>query len=302
MSFDPIAHRIFETVYGSRLYGTATIDSDMDLRGCCLPTMDVLLNPFMSFEQKDSGFEEEDRVIYALGQFFKLCADCNPSIVEMLFAPKRFWVYTSWHWEEVVRNRELFLSKNARYRYAGYAVSQFYKVKRHRRYFTAPIDHKPTRKEFGLSDIPVISGDGLNAVMNVSYDLLHPNFVEEIRKEREYRDAMKEWKDFVSWRDGRNPARKKTEEKFGFDCKGSSHILRLMHEGKELLLEGNITFPLPKADDILAVKNGEYTYEQIEEIVKDLDRNFDLWYNESPLPKSPDRNKLTELYFKILGV
>jgi predicted nucleotidyltransferase len=56
--FNPLDFLIFECITGSNLYGTATPLSDMDYRGICIPPLEVLLNPFMSFDQKDSGFEE----------------------------------------------------------------------------------------------------------------------------------------------------------------------------------------------------------------------------------------------------
>jgi hypothetical protein len=99
--FDPIECRIFEAVVGSNLYGTATPESDMDYRGVCIPPMNVLLNPFMPFEQKDSGFEEEDRAIYALGKFLKTCADANPNIIELLFIPESKIIYNTKYWDKI---------------------------------------------------------------------------------------------------------------------------------------------------------------------------------------------------------
>ena len=87
--FDPVKTRIFEAITGSQLYGTATPESDVDYRGICIPPMEVLLNPFENFKQQDKGFKEEDRTLYALGQWLKLCADSNPNIVELLFVPEQ---------------------------------------------------------------------------------------------------------------------------------------------------------------------------------------------------------------------
>jgi uncharacterized protein len=300
-TFNPEEHLIFEGIVGSKLYGTALPDSDTDQRGICVPPKEILLNPFMNFEQKDSGFEEEDRCIYALGQYFKLCADMNPNIVEILFIPESHYLYTSNEWERILDSRDLFLSKKAKYTFSGYAVSQSNKIKRHRRYFTNPLKAKPERSDYGLKDAPTISGDGLQAVANISFDFLNPKFVEEIRAELSYRSAMKEWHDFVSWRDSRNPRRKRLEELWGYDTICASHLLRLMYEGEELLLTGKITFPLNNASDVLKVKQGGYSYDQILNILEGLDILFNEWYDASVLPKAPDRNKLTELYFDIIN-
>ena len=298
--FDPIENMIFNGITGSRLYGTFLPDSDYDYRGVTLPPLEVLLNPFENFEQKDSGFEEEDRVIYSLAQFFKLCANANPNITEILFIPESHWLHCDDKWLQVLENRNLFLSNKAKFCFAGYSISQFNKIKRHRRYFVNPLDHKPTRKEFGLTDQPTISGDGLQAVANISKDLLNPKFVDEIYRELNYRQAMKEWHDFISWRDSRNPRRKRLEEAYGYDCISASHLVRLMSEGEELLLTGHITFPLPNAEHILEIKLGKYSYERVVEIAEDMDNNFNNWLSNSVLSKAPNRNKLSELYFDLI--
>ncbi len=300
-TFDPEEHLIFEGIVGSRLYGTDLFDSDVDQRAICIPPKEVLLNPFMNFEQKDSGFEEKDRCIYALGQFFKLCANSNPNILELLYIPETHYLFMSDKWQKVLDNKNLFLSKRAKYTFSGYSMSQANKIKRHRKYFTNPLSKKPERKDFNLKDAPTISGDGLQAVANISFDLLNPEFVNEIRRELAYRSAMKEWHDFVSWRDSRNPRRKRLEEQWGYDTICASQLFRLMSEGKELLLTGKITFPLPNAKDVLDVKLGKYTYDEFLDILENMDISFLEWYNSSLLPNAPNRNKLSELYFDIIG-
>ena len=72
--FNPEDYKIFECLTGSKMYGTNTLESDTDIRSICIPPLKVLLNPFMNFEQKDSGFIEEDKAIYNLSKFMKLWA------------------------------------------------------------------------------------------------------------------------------------------------------------------------------------------------------------------------------------
>jgi len=73
-----------------------------------------------------------------------------------------------------------------------------------------------------------------------------------------------------------------------------------MTEGKELLLTGNITFPLPNHEEIRAIKNGKYIYEEIIEMSEIMSKEFDIWHSQSILPDHADINGLTELYFKIV--
>jgi hypothetical protein len=298
-TFDPLQYLIFEGYSGSILYGTNTPESDVDTRGICVPPMDVLLDPFNNFEVKD-GFEGEDRAIYSLAKFFKLCADANPNIMEMLFVPKDKTIFSTYIWEMIVGNKNLFLSKNIRYRFAGYAISQLEKIKRHREWFINPPDHKPTRKEYDLTSTPLVSEGALANVLGVPKYLFREDYQLELGREREYRDAKKKWDNYIQWKDTRNPKRRGTEEDYGYDSKCASHLFRLIEEGHLLLLTGEITFPLNNARELVDIKNGKYTYEEVLDAAKIMEESFDSWYNESTLPHSPDRNGLTELYFEII--
>lgn len=300
MKFNPEEHLIFECVTGSNLYGLATPESDVDRRGICIPTKEVLLNPFENFEQKDSGFEEEeDRAIYALGKFFKLCADSNPNVEELLFVPEDRILVNSAAWRCILLNKSLFLSKKAKFTFTGYSFSQAKAIERHRQWFIDPPKEKPTRKQFGLTDTPLTSAVNIDSL---PYELFKSEVVDELRREREYREEKRKWDNYVAWRDNRNPKRKALEDEFGYDLKYASHIVRLLLEGKELLLTGNITFPLTEAEEILAIKQGKYTYDEFMLMIRNMEKEFETWYNQSILPNSPDRNKLLELYYTIIGV
>ena len=298
-NFDPLEYRIFEAVTGSQLYGMSTPESDVDTRGVCLPPMEVLLDPFMKFNVKDS-FDGEDRSIYDLGKFMSLCADNNPNVLELLFIPEKFVLYKTNLWDRLVENRQLFLSRNVKHRFLGYAFAQLDAIKRHRGWFISPPDHKPTREEFGLGQTPLVSGANIQNMMGVPNDLFKQEHYDELQRERKYRETKKKWDNYEQWRKNRNPKRKGTEEQFGYDTKYASHLFRLMSEGKELLLTGNITFPLPNAEWLLSIKSGLYSYEQILEMAQTMEQEFETWYKESLLPNTPDRNALKELYFDIV--
>jgi uncharacterized protein len=297
--FDPIEYRIFEATTGSHLYGLSTPESDSDSRGVCVAPMEVLLDPFMRFTVKD-GFDGEDRAIYDLGKFMNLCADNNPNLLELLFVPEQFVLCKTKEWDKVIENRHLFLSKNVKHRFLGYGFSQLEAIKRHRAWFLNPPSHKPTREEFGLSQEPLVSEANIQNMMGVPNHLFKEEYYQELQQERLYRETKKKWDNYMQWKTNRNPKRKGTEEQFGYDLKYASHLFRLMSEGKELLLTGKITFPLPNAEWLLEIKQGLYPYEQILEMAENMEKEFEIWYEQSPLPKTPDRNALKELYFDIV--
>lgn len=203
-------------------------------------------------------------------------------------------------WEHVVDNRNLFLSKKIKYTFTGYAFAQIKSIERHRRWFINPPKRKPMREDFRLDAVPLISEAHLQNVLSLPQDLFKEEYLDNVKREKEYRDVKRDWDNYQSWLKNRNPKRKAMEEKFGYDLKFASHVFRLMEEGKELLLTGNITFPLKNAEWIKAIKDGFYKYEEILEMAKNMESEFERWYEQSPLPNKPNINKIKDLYFDIV--
>lgn len=93
--------------------------------------------------------------------------------------------------------------------------------------------------------------------------------------------------------------RKKLVEKFGYDCKNASHLIRLLKMGIEYLTEGKLNVFREDNQQLLAIKMGEWTLEQVQ---KEADRLFILAeesYVRSTLPNEPDFKKATELLIEI---
>ena len=107
------------TVGGSHAYGTNVEGSDVDLRGITLETPDVLLTN-SSFEQVVSN--TTDTTIYGLKKIFSLLANCNPNTIEML-GTRDYFILTD-AGKELLKNKELFLSKKAAHAFGGYASAQ----------------------------------------------------------------------------------------------------------------------------------------------------------------------------------
>ena len=192
-----------------------------------------------------------------------MCAGANPNILELLYVPISRTLYSSNIWERILDNRNLFLSKKVKHTFTGYAISQIKAIERHRRWFINPPSHKPMRSEYGLGDVPIISEVHIQNILSLPHELFREEYLNSVKAEKEYRDVKRDWDNYQSWLKNRNPKRKEMEEKFGYDLKFASHVFRLMDEGKELLLTGNITFPLKNAEWIKAIKDGFYKYEEI---------------------------------------
>jgi len=120
--------------------------------------------------------------------------------------------------------------------------------------------------------------------------------------EKKYRTSLSYWKSYLSWKDGRNPKRKKLEEEFGYDTKHASHLIRLMRTGCEILTTGNLFVKRDDAEDLLSIRRGERTYEDIVEEANSLESEMEVLFkkNVNNLPIRTDSKKLDDLHRDII--
>jgi len=78
-------------------------------------------------------------------------------------------------------------------------------------------------------------------------------------------------------------------QKFGYDTKMGSHVLRLYFECNELLSTGTVTLPLKENQMVLTVKKGEWGKEKFLEECTRLEELCDELYAKTELKHSPDR-------------
>lgn len=141
----------YEVLMGSVSYGCSSDTSDCDVYGFCIPSKDIIFphlqgvilgydtqyNQFEQFQQVHIKSENElagkgreyDITIYNIVKYFKLCADCNPNMIDSLFVPQSSILSISNIGQMVREKRHLFLSKKAWHSFKGYAYSQLHKAK-----------------------------------------------------------------------------------------------------------------------------------------------------------------------------
>ena len=93
--------------------------------------------------------------------------------------------------------------------------------------------------------------------------------------------------------------RKRLVKKFGYDTKNAAHLIRLLRMGIEYLTEGKLYVKRKDATQLLEIKKGEWSLEQVQ---KESDRLFILAeeaYVRSGLPSDVDRDKVNKLCVEI---
>lgn len=107
--------------------------SDRDLMGVTvMPPEDVLgLNPFETLVWRSvdgpstrSGADDEEMSVHSLKKFLSLCANGNPSILMLLFAPPSMLEQVTETGLDLRERRDLFVTKSAGRRFLGYMTAQ----------------------------------------------------------------------------------------------------------------------------------------------------------------------------------
>lgn len=104
-----------------------------------------------------------------------------------------------------------------------------------------------------------------------------------------------------TWRTGRNEKRSALEERFGYDVKHMSHLLRLLIGARNILTTGEYN-PRLTGDNLALVKsvlNGEKTYDWVVKTATKWNEELEELYIHTELPKSPNHKRANELLLEI---
>lgn len=129
---------------------------------------------------------------------------------------------------------------------------------------------------------------------------LNDNLLEAFKKERQYKNAKREWDNYNEWKKKRNPKRYAIEEKYGMDNKHASHCVRLFRSCRELLETGKFKVKRDDAEELLAIKNGAWTYEQLINFADKEESYLNELYKTSTIPHEPDRKFINELCMEMI--
>lgn len=125
-------------------------------------------------------------------------------------------------------------------------------------------------------------------------------WMDAMKREQGYINAKRHFDSYTQWKYGRNKKRAALEEKFGYDTKHASHLVRLMRMGKEILSTGKVIVSRPDAEELKAIRSGAWTYDQIEEYAYKMEQEIINLMDTSALPKEPNRKFLNQLCVDIV--
>lgn len=142
--------------------------------------------------------------------------------------------------------------------------------------------HKPKHSSLSVDDIK------RQPVMVVKF--LKDNY----KRSSEVRNS------FHTWKKNRNVSRSELEVKFGMDTKHAMHVVRLLRTAEELLTTGEVLVKRPDAEELLAIRNGAWSYEQMMTFFEEKSKYIrNELYHKSELPQEPDYDKAAEVLIEL---
>jgi uncharacterized protein len=88
-------------------------------------------------------------------------------------------------------------------------------------------------------------------------------------------------------------------QKFGFDVKFASHVVRLLNEVEQIMLEGDLDLERNR-EQLKSIRRGEWSQDRITEYFERKEMDLETVYLNSKLPYSPNEKRIKEILLQCL--
>jgi len=184
------------------------------------------------YERKEGEFDE---VAYEIRKMFYMLSNLNPNVLNTLYLRPEDYIQKSEAWDHVLKNKDIFRSKEVYVTYAGYARSQFTRM---------------------------MQNSKLGYMGEKRFEIV---------------------------------------KEHGYDTKNASHLIRLLRSGIEFLKTGELTvYRISDRDELISIKQGKWTLEQVQTEADRLLKEFDTANNESKLPETVNKYNVNKLLYEVM--
>lgn len=232
------------------------------------------LDHYFGMERRDSGrdikIRQYDMAAYEIIHFCRLAANANPAVLATLWTDPKYWIMSDWEGRELVAHRRLFASKIAAKSFIGYAQSQ---LERMTAYDRKKDSECCPGEKYHSQECPTNLALGRGRTKKFATGFM-------------------------------GEKRKGLVEKYGYDCKNASHLIRLLAMGAEFLETGDLRVDRTSidADTLIAIKTGKWALNDVLSLAGDMRAKLRNVEQRSPLPDKPDLFRLQRLIREILSV
>lgn len=292
---------------GSHAYGTNNANSDIDFRGITLNMPSDLIG-LTEFEQYED--EHTDTVIYSFNKIVKLLLECNPNTCEILGLDEDQYLIKTPLGQELIDNRDLFLSKRAAKSFGGYASAQLRRLQNAIARDSMPQAEKEQHilnsVRNALDDFNRRYDDFDNGSIKLYIDqAVTPSLETEIFVDanyshfplRDYEKMFSTMNTVIREYDKIGKRNKKKDD--NHLNKHAMHLIRLFMMAIDILDKGIIkTHRTEDLDLLLKIRNGGFQKEdhtftsEFYDILNHYERELERATKESLLPDNPDMDKV----------
>ena len=300
---------------GSHAYGTSTMNSDLDVRGIALNSKEEILTK-KNFDQVEN--KETDTVIYSFNKIVDLLAKTNPNCIECLGLKPEHYLHVSSIGQELLDNKDMFLSKKVVHSFGGYASAQLRRLDNKsarnleqaekeahilKSINNAALDFKEKFFDYPDDAIKLYIDDSVNE----EYD--KEIFMDVNLTHYPLRDYKGMWstmnniiKDYAKLEQtGRN------REAIRYDKLGKHmmHLIRLYLMCLDILERGKIVTYRPEHDLLIGIRNGDYLdankqpIPEFFELVTYYEKRLEYAKQNTSLPEKPDYNRINDFVMSV---
>ena len=300
---------------GSHAYGTNNENSDLDIRGIAHNTPSYILSG-RDFEQVVDV--PTDTVIYSFDKIVKLLCEANPNTIEIVGLKPEQYLYISSLGEEILKNKQMFLSKRCIRSFGGYAFDQLRRMENkacskaeQEKYVenimksiqNAMYDFRTRHYEFPEDAINMYLDDSVKVPgekeIFLDITLHHYPLADHYGIYSEMNQVIKDYKKGNNHRN----TNAITHDKLG---KHMMHLVRLYLMCFDILDNGEIvTYREKDHDFLMSIRDGKYLDGQDQptkeffEIVDEYEAKLDRLKETTELPDKPDFKKINEFVASV---
>lgn len=308
---------LVETIYGSRLFGTAVESSDIDKKRVYLCGMQDLVFGRTDTHNTSTG-EGKDKVEieeHHISTFCRMVRQGQTLALSLLFTPENMTTHRTPQWDELIHNRHRLVSRNLK-PFVGYARSQAVK-------YSLKGERLRTLEDF-IAEVRLLADftDETGRLEQAELERLHATFgsregvrlwveetaggpvrhIEVCGRSFGETTPLKLWVpplETMYFRYGKRSL--KAKEDNGSDLKAMYHAVRLAGEMNELLRTGFLTYPRPEAPLLLDIRNGKLTNGEVSDLIDRALEEGDRLFETSTLPEKPDALWLADWEVRTQG-
>lgn len=312
---------VMTTIFGSRLYGTKTPNSDTDYKSVYIPcAKDIILHTYQPVINRGRNkgrdpstakntADDVDHELFALDKYVELLLQNQTIALDIAFSQK---IDRMTHpcWAELISNLDKFRSKNVK-AFLGYCrqqankygikgsrvaavdeicrvlseLDQSSRLKEHETelFFLTGTDH------IEILDIEVPNQNEVTYVKHLSVCNRKVPFTIKVS------DALKVFTHLQREYGERSRLAANNEN---IDWKALSHAVRIGRQSIEYLYTGKIIFPRPDAHILIDIKLGRYKYAEVANEIEGLLTHIEEVASVVDLPDEPNRDWAQDFVYR----